>query len=181
MKWIFLLFFSVISSIAFTQKVEYSEAFLAKLEAIGAQIATPLDSDYKDVNVWKEAFQPYDFAMKSRKEKLEIRYFIEEFDEQKPTFFHPHLRFTRFLMNLAGNEENSILSVHDMETTDLQEEFQADWGKVAFFHPKKSFSPASHCKLLCLYKENQGIIYVLFLFDEPTSGLDNRFYAVQFQ
>lgn len=175
----YLLLFLAFSNLS-AQKIEYPEDFLAKMEAVGIQLSTPVDSDYKDVYVLKRAFQSYDFAIKSRKEKLEIRYYLEVFNENDPTFSMPHLRFSRFLMNLAANEEDSIISVHDTEKEDL-EEFQADWGKIAFFRPKDTFTSSTHCKLLSLFKENQGMAYVLFLFNEPTEGLDNRFYALQFQ
>lgn len=181
MKQLLVPFFCLLGSLAFSQKIDYSATFLEKLAAVGAEFSAPLDSDYKNIHILKEAFQPYDFAIKSRKEKLEIRYYIEELEAENPSFFHPHMRFTRFLMNLAANTENAILAVHDIEESDLQDEFQADWGKVAFFQPKEGFMAAAHCKLLCLYKENRGMIYVLFLFDKPSTGLDNRFYAVQFQ
>lgn len=181
MKYLLLLLFGLTTTLAFAQKVEYTATFLEKLAIIDATISTPLDSDYKNTQVLKDAFQNYDFAIKSRKEKLEIRYFIEAIEEDQRPFFHPHLRFTRFLMHLAGNGENSILALHDVSESDLQNEFQADWGKVAFFQPKEGFRSAVHCKLLCLYKAGKGMVYVLFLFDKPSEGLDSRFYAIQFK
>lgn len=169
------------SSTTLAQTIDYSDEFLAKMDAVGISLSTPVDTDYKDIAVLKKVFQTYDFAIKSKKEKLEIRYFIEAYDEADPTFAVPHLRFTRFLMNLGSNEEEHIMAVHDVDVRDLEEEFQADWGKITFFRPKKSFSSATHCKLLSLFKEGQGMVYVLFLFDEVSEDLDRRFYAVQFQ
>jgi len=48
---------------------------------------------------------------------------------------------------------------------DLEDLYHADWGMMHFFKPKAGFSRYEHCKMLTLYKEEVGTIFVLYLFD----------------
>lgn len=161
------------------QKIDIPSTFSSKLQQLGLTLLTPLDSDYKDIFVLDNDLQGYDFAIRSKKEKLEIRYIVESYNKETPVSDLPSIRFVRMLSNLASNEENGVIAIHSIVQEDLEGIFHADWGKIAYFKNKALFSEWEHCKLLCLHRADMGTVYVLFLFNEGGIALDNRTYAVQ--
>ena len=90
MKVLYLLLF--IPILVQAQKIDQSTQFIDLLETSGLEFLAPLDAGYKDVTVIKNFLQDYHFAIRSRKEKLEIRYLIEPWQENDPSFQAPHIR-----------------------------------------------------------------------------------------
>ena len=166
---------------AMAQRIDYSDTFLSKLERLQLAVVEPLDAGYKDVMVLKNDVESYDFAIRSRKEKLEIRYILKDYDANNVMQQLPNIQFTRLLMHLATNDENSLpLAVHQLPQAEIEETFGADWGKVAYFQPKGKFTHWQYAKLLSLYKAERGMAHILFLYNKSDLALSERFYAVQF-
>jgi len=181
MQYIYVSFFFLLPTNFFAQKIDYLDHFLNKLKQMSLAFVEPTDSDYRDVIILKNDIKKYDFAIRSRKEKIEIRYILEVEKEPKLSSQLPDIQFFKTLTHLASNDENaSPMAVHSIPENELNNDFQADWGKFAYFQPKGDFAHWRHAKLLALYKSGKGMVYVLFLFDKPTPSLNNRFYAVQF-
>ena len=67
-----------------------------------------------------------------------------------------------------------------MKTQQLQEEFNADWGAIAFFQPKKEFSTKEHCKMVAIHAEGKGNVYIFYLFDDPQTDLEELFATLRF-
>ena len=178
-----LLSFCLIGTVI-SQKIELSDGFTKKLSAATIDFFVPLDGGYKDIAVFKEAkqFQTYDYAIRSKKEQLEIRYLITPIENNKRAYLPPSVNFMKTLTHLASNNEEHLIAVHSMSKEAL-EFFNADWGKEAVFHPKVVFSKRQHCKMLMLHKEGRGTAYLFFLFDESPEAmlaLDTRYYALKF-
>ncbi len=178
-----LLFFISLLTTSFAQKkIKYSKAFLKKLEQIQIDIFTPTEGKYKSTRPTKNDYQAIDHVIFSKKEAIEIRYAIIPFEANKPTTQIPHVDFMRVVMSTATNEdEEALVSVHALEDQDLKANFNADWGSMAYFQPKTRFSKYKHCRLLSLYSEGLGMVYVFFLFDEPSRSLDNRLHSLRFK
>ena len=164
-------------------QIDYSPRFARLLEEARLDFYEPLENTYRDIPVWKEAaeYQPYDFAIRSRRDKLEIRYHILPYQAQNWKFAAPHVEAARLAMHLATNQDESIISGLSMEEEELKNSFNADWGKIFIFQPKKSFSNRTHCKMLALYTEGKGMAIVYFLFDQPSQEVDNRFVVLRFR
>ncbi len=160
-------------------QVDLDPGFQEKLEVAGLEFIEPLEARYKDVRVVRNDFLTYDFAIRSRREGLEIRYYIQPAGETAMDV--PHVDAIRLLTHLATNDERFVMSGLDVSEADLREQFNADWGKVFFFTPKESFSPRRQCKMLALFREGYGSAFVFFLFDEAGPELDHRFYALRFR
>lgn len=161
-------------------QVDLSPDFQQRLKETRIEFLEPLEAKYKDIRVARNDFLDYDFAIRSRREQIEIRYLIEPLTESNPVAQAPHVRTVRMLMHLARNDDVFVMSGIDVRETDLREQFNADWGKIFFFTPKEGFSRYQECKMLALFREGRGMAYVFFLFDEPSRALDNRFYALRF-
>jgi hypothetical protein len=97
-------------------------------------------------------------------------------------FLVPNVQTTSTLASIASNEEiYATIAIHKIKEEDLSAAFNADWGSLFYFQPKRSFSRFRYGKLLSLYKIGKGMIYVLFLFDEADEDLENQFYTVRFR
>jgi len=179
-KIILIVVIAVIAQNAYGQ-LEYSDDFLYLLENAQIDFYEPVEGKYKAMNMQKDVFQPCDFGIRSRREKLEIRYLIAPYSENSPAFSAPQVESTRMVAHLASNDPKAVITVLSMDEQELREEFNADWGKVFFFQPKEQFSTSKHCKLLSLYAEGKGMALVFFLFDKPSQELDNRFLALRFK
>lgn len=164
------------------QKLDFSEEVQSLLQRAQIDIVTPLEADYRSVNISERLskYQPYDYVLRSRKEKLEIRFLIQPTDTTQHFYFPPNANFMRTITHLASNDEENVVAVHSMAEEDLVEIFNADWGKEALFTPKEKFSGHSHCKLLMLHKEGIGDVFVFFLFDFPNDTWEKRYHAVRF-
>ena len=75
-------------------------------------------------------------------------------------------------ISAATNEnEEARLVLHEMSKENLKN-YHADWGAVVFFQPKIIFSDKDHCKMLALYQEEKGLVYIFYLFDEASEEVD---------
>ena len=162
-------------------QVDLTDHFSTLLDRAGLTFVEPLEARYKDIRLAGNDYADCQFAIRSRKEKLEIRYLVYPYQEEDPLSFAPHVRAMRLLVSLATNQQESIMRGMEVAKADLEEQFQADWGKVFFFTPKPGFTSWQQCKMLALHREGQGTAFVFFLFDKPTAALDYRFYALQFE
>lgn len=179
-KVLFSWFFTCCLAYSISAQVDISPHFSHLLELSKLDFHAPLEAKYKDIAVLKNPWQTYDFAIRSRKEKLEIRYLVVPYKESNPLNNIPHINCMRMVTNLASNSQDVVITGLSIEEEELKEQFNADWGKVFLFQPKIGFSNRMHCKLLALHKEGVGTAYVFFLFNEADQALDNRFYALRF-
>ena len=92
----------------------------------------------------------------------------------------PHIYFATKAINIARNTDETVLSIHSMKTTQLKEDFNADWGAIAFFKPKLEFSDKQHCKMVAVHAEGKGNIYIFYLFDDPEIDLEELYSNVRF-
>lgn len=162
-------------------QVELPSDFQRRLEMAHIDFFEPLEGAYKAIRVVSNEWLTCDFAMRSRRERMEIHYRIEPARESDPLVDAPHVRVARLLNHLASNDEESVVTVLSVRDTDLREQFQADWGKIFFFTPKPGFSRYRECRLVALYREGAGMALIFYFFDEPSPALDYRLYALQFQ
>lgn len=183
MKKLLLILLLVSCSLTiFAQKIKYSKNFLQKLEQTEIDIFTPTEGKYKSTRPARNDYQPIDHVIFSKQEGIEIRYAIIPFEEKNRATQVPHVDFMRVVTSTATNEdEEAVVSVHAIEDSELKTHFNADWGSMAYYQPKTRFSKYKHCRLLSLYTEGKGMVYVFFLFDEASRALDNRLHSLQFQ
>ncbi len=154
---------------------------LLKMEDIEIDIFEPLEGKYKSKRSTQNDYQQIDHTIYSKKEGLEIRYAILPARKTDPSTQVPHVEFMRVISSIAPNEEETPVTVHTIPKSILSKQFNADWGSIAYFKPKPSFSDQQHCRLLSLFSEDRGTIHIFYLFDEPSKHLDTRFYSVRFE
>lgn len=179
----FLPIFLFFTSPLLAQKIEYPPQFLQLLDSVGIEFYEPLEAGYRDYEPLENRWQPCHFAMRSRKEKLDIRYYIEPWNDESSMASLPNVNTFRTLTMVASTDgETASISGIQPTKQSLLDEFNADWGMTYFFKPKTEFSEKPHCRMMALCKEGQGTIFVFFLFDDvENEALDVRKYALKFE
>lgn len=126
-----------------------------------------LPAGYKIIPVTPSPVQPIDLAVRSNRDKLEMRYHFIPWSDTSSASQFPNIQSARAALQCASNEEDSYVAVFSLDSAFVRETYQADWGHEFIFRPKQAFSPAKYCKLLALYKHQVGLALLFFLFDDP--------------
>ena len=172
------LFFAIGS---FSQKIEYPPHFHQLLNQVEAEFFEPLDAGYRDYQPLENEFFNSHFAIRSNREKMDIRYFIVPWNDENPNASNPNIRTFVTLTNVATNAEEAVISAIQPTKETLLKEFNADWGMTYFFQPKDVFSEREHCRMIALCKEGKGTVFIFYLFDNTNNeALDTRYLALRF-
>lgn len=172
---------SMVYTLNLRAQIAPDEVFQQKLNRAGLFFMEPVEGKYKTLRKPADLYQHYDYAIRSRGEKMEIRYLVEPWRENNPLSGVPNVRATQLVMHLATNQGEAMIIGQSIGQETLLDDFNADWGKVFYFEPKDAFSLNRECKLLVLHKGGLGTAYVFFLYDKITVELDKRFLALQFK
>lgn len=176
----FLIFSVFIANTSSAQRVELSNEFNQLLAEIDAHLILPVEADYKDIRPFKNRWMDYDFSIRSRREKMEIRYKILPFQKETRLFYAPHVKAMQVVMQVATNDQEAVVSTISLSEKSLKEDFRANWGKLFTFQPKEEFSRKQTCQMISLYREGKGMVFLFFLFNRPPSQLNYRHLAVSF-
>jgi len=163
------------------QRIDLTEDFSTLAATMAVDFMAPLDAGYKDIRAFPNPHQNYELAIRSRREKLEIRYHLEPEEENKPMTRIPHVRCMQMIANVASNEEQTRVSALSISDSIRIDRLNADWAKVFTFTPKKTFSPRLTCQMLAMYKEGKGMVFTYLLFNKPPIELDNRLLSIRFE
>ena len=139
------------------------------------------EGPYRVIKNPSNNFQEYDFGIYLRKQKVEVRYLIVPATPDSERELIPHVRAARMAMHVAGNDEDSYIAAHEIEVELLNAVYQADWGQLFYFPPKRIFSDAKNCQMLALYREGVALCFVFLLFEEATPNLPALSRLLRFQ
>ncbi len=141
----------------------------------------PTENKYKTLRPTKNSIFNYDFSIKAKRGDLEIRYAIKKINKKQSELIFPHILSMNTASHIASNHSDAEVVVQHVSNEDLKTIFKADWAAVFYFSPKHQFSKKRNCKMLSLYKESVGLVYVFFLFNKTSIDLDNQFYTLNFE
>ncbi|MCF8247027.1 MAG: hypothetical protein K9J37_18870 [Saprospiraceae bacterium] len=165
-----------------SQKSEQHVAFEHLLESAGLEFFEPLDAGYRTIQPQENDYLNCQYAINSNREHLEIRYYVQPWNEADANTTAPHVSTFRVLTSVATNAGEAVISAIQPTKETLLRDFNADWGMTYFFTPKPAFSDKPACKLLALSREGQGTVFVFFLFNDPgNEALNQREVAVRFK
>lgn len=181
-KTIFLLLSLYLCS-NLSAQLDISADFQTKLNAAGLNFLTPVEHQYKTIKIYQNNLQSYDFALRQKKDKVEIRYLVIP-DTGNISGGYPHINFGSRTMTLASNADDeavSTVSIIQLSEQILAGKYHADWGAIAFFTPKKSFSDMRYCKMVGLYREGLGYAYTFFLYEDVNTDFDAGYDLLEFE
>ena len=150
------------------------------LEELDLRFTAPLDSDYREGMRHDNDYLDHHFAMRSRRERLELRFYVQAEDIDDRYYGLPHLAATTLAMNLGSNDEDAVTAVHSFDEEEL-ELYGADWARMYTFRPKRSYSTNKQAQLIALYREGRGLAYTILLFDDAPDDLPGRQLSLRFR
>ncbi len=181
-KIILLIQFFILSYSNFLNaQIKLPVLFIESLEQMKLDIAIPVERTYKNKRIKRNEFFNPDHIIRARRHRVEIQYAI--FPKDSHPHLIPHIRHSMTVTSLTSNQDQlRTIAVHKISKEDLSNSYNADWGSISFFQPKRAFSKYQHGKLLSLYKEDRGMICILFLFDEgEEEEVDRQIMAAKFE
>mgnify|MGYP001271402590 CR=1 FL=1 len=140
-----------------------------------------MPKDYEQTKVVKNDDVAYQFAIKSKKIKLEIRYAVFSLKEQLKEYEKwknnrnkngvkkdPNQLYNDFTLaiveNIAGSKEYYETK---FQNKNVKIEFDADWGSSYVVNCKSSFGAGyKYASITALHKDNVADAYIIFLFDD---------------
>jgi len=181
-KSLLFLFLNLLILGNLSAQLDLTPDFQTKLAKTGVNFLTPVEHNFKVSKVYKNKLQPYDFSMRQKKDKVEIRYLVLP-DTGIIAGGFPHVNFSNRTMTLASNEDDvavSTISVIQLSEKTLKEKYHADWGAISFFTPKRSFSESRYCKMVGLYCEGRGYVYTFFLYNNVNVDFNAGYDLLEF-
>jgi hypothetical protein len=145
------------------------------LSAMGVSYYPPLDAGYKPIKALEEPFWGAHYATFSRRDQIEIKIVMDNTIQD-----YPNIQLGRWLAQIASNDAEEVISRVPIDSEVLMHQYGADWGGLYFFKPKFSSTFYSECKLLALFKEGKGMIFIFFLFNEFTDRLQRLEHIISF-
>jgi hypothetical protein len=103
--------------------------------------------------------------LRSKPKKADIRIDFALFPEGKNTINFPPMKVSKMALSAATNEEEKAKMV-------LHKISKASVESYYFTVPKRAFSDKDHCKMLALYREGKGLVYIFYLFNEASEEVD---------
>lgn len=161
-------------------QVDLPPDFQRLLDSLDVRFTAPLDSDYRESLRHDNDYLADDFAMYSRRERLELRFHLRPEVVSDRYYQLPHIAATTLAMNLGSNDEDAVTAVHSFSEEEL-DFYGADWARMFTFRPKRSFSDKQQAQLIALYREGRGLAYTILLFNRAPVTLEGRQMSLRFR
>jgi hypothetical protein len=150
------------------QKVKDFEDITPYLDSMGLDFYFPTENQLKFSSPRKNQFFDYDARIKIKSNGMEVLVDFYPVNESSFSALHPHLEFNRLLANLVPNDDDQEVLVIGWREPKLNEK-NADWGAEAYMKARKEITSFPFTKLVSFYKENYGMVVILYCFNKPDS------------
>jgi len=188
---IILILFAIIPNV-YAQKEESEiipESFTEKIEHCNINFIQP--EGFEETEIIENPDQSYDFAIKHKELKVEIRYFIRAYDETEIEFNRtaPNIKGAMFMATIMNMTHGKSSEFEEFPPDAVKKEFGADWGATSIVELDCEFGKGyKYCTLTTIHKNDIGDVYVFYLYDEiealykKMNDLSNNwFYTVTFK
>lgn len=149
--------------------IKLSNDFLQAIKDSGMRFDPP-HKDYNSVAVRENTQLKYQLAIRSKIYNMEVRYAIH------PTVTEGGglgslMYFRTVIANIAQSDNPFSLPHEEFKQTDVQTEFNADWGASSIFPAKPSFAaPFDYCNLVHIHKDGRGSAFIIYLFNQEDAN-----------
>lgn len=153
-----------------SSRIELPAVFKAKLIASGMVFDASGFRDFQAIRVLSNRQVSYELAVKHKSLPMEVRYAVQKV---KGDALGLRTHALAMSMNVArkGNPDPEILSVSQINPTDLRREYGADIGSIIFFVPNPTFSTYKGGVAWTLISErNSTVAMVILLFTPVEKG-----------
>jgi hypothetical protein len=192
-----LVLFAILSaslgSTAHAQVVP-NEEFLRELQDGGLAFRETDLKDYSMAPIVDNPHMDYEFAVRSKKMPLEIRFAVRREDPspKEAVSIDPEVlwrpMFEAVLLNIARGtpQKSEILGATEFRAEDVKKEFNAGWGATATVVPKKEFASSFDRCMVVLISTKRAGAFTFYLFnsrglDAAMKELDVVFHTLRFR
>ena len=151
------------------QKIVYNRSFTDLLDKYNLTFKQP-EAWFKLQPLLLDDFATYALVIRSEDPAIEIR--ICYIPNTPGSHTLPNFDFTRLLTNISSNEHMHMLFLKGIDSTELKQIYHADWGGIATFKPKSSFSEMERAKLLSIFNESAGTIQIIYLYNGSSAQIE---------
>jgi len=142
----------------------------------------PVEGWFKPIPLLQDEFFKYDLVLQHTDDDLEMRCIIEPAYKSNLKNNYPHLLAMRNALSAANNQESNKMIIQKISAASLDSMFNADWGLMVDFIPKKSLTDKTYGKLLSLFAEDKSRLFVFFFFNEAEKDqLEQRLALFQYE
>ena len=113
-------------------------------------------------------FIDYQIRIADQSREFEVLINLIPADTTEFGVLYPHLEFNRMLNNLVPNDYDQDVLVIGWREQKLLER-NADWGAEAYLKARKEITNFPFTKLISFFREDSGLVVMLFCFDKPDS------------
>jgi hypothetical protein len=171
----------LLCSFSLSAQLDLPPDFLERLDGMDVRFTPPLDSDYRESLDQVNDYLDSHYAMRSRRERMELRFHLRPERPGDRYYQLPHLAATSLAMNLGSNDDDAVTAVHRFSDDELRF-YNADWARMYTFRPKRSYSKGyEQAQLIALYREGRGLAYTVLLFDDAPDTLEGRQISLRFR
>lgn len=161
-------------------QVDIPDTFSKLLDSLHLRFTAPIGSDFRAQKSSENRYLVAQYILRSRREKLEMRFYLQPDREDDRYFQLPHIAAATLAMNLGSNDEDAVTAVHGFDDEELAL-YQADWARMYTFRPKRAFSDKQQAQMIAIYHEGRGMAYTFLLFDRPPDTLEGRQLTLRFR
>ena len=141
-----------------------------------ADFIQPVEGFYKINPKRRDDFLKYDLILQSEDIGFEMRFWLDRKYRQGA----PQVSAFTLASSLATNNSHFDLHMNLFPEALAEDYFNADWAAYVDFIPKMHLTDHNYGRLLCLYRQDLGMMYNLMLFDQHDDEKDRRLYTLVF-
>jgi hypothetical protein len=154
---------------------------------------------YRKVRTHENPDMYYNFAIKNKKKKLEIRYTVlplgslsDLYNKSRTDTSIKAVKAdsvfgkTMLMVNMLNISDTIYRDIVAFDPASVKNEFGADWGGFAMSQPRTTFAKGyKYCVIVGIHKNNVADGFITYLFDDIAAVTDDiygaDFYCMQFR
>ena len=163
-KYFGLIAFILLGTRAFGQ--EMPGKFESLLDSMDLLFVLPTEGKLKTEKLDSNIFFNHQIKLKDRRNEYEVFIMLEPEDSDDDIIRIPHFTFMRLTSNIATNDPDKDIMVVTWDDRKLKTR-KADWGAESYVQIKESISSFPNAKIISFYKDEVGMVTILYCFDNP--------------
>ena len=168
-----LIAFAGIFGYSGNSQLIYTRAFTDKIQKLGLNFYEPTENWLHLQPSKEDAYFQYDLILFSDDGELDIRFILQDVEDDPTILQFPHIEFTRTLVNLSTNKQEEDIVISQLPDSIVHDYFNADWALMADMIPKKEITNKKFGRAYAIFKEDRGFA-VLIIFSNQ-SNIDQVF------
>lgn len=134
------------------EDIIFTKSFTNALDQAGLEFYNPAETWLRIRPIRKDSFMQYNLILHNDPDDLELRIRIN--GTKRKGEVPAHVEFARLIASISSNLEEDSIKMFFSTGSFFKENYDADWGRIADFKPKKSYSDKPYGRIISLFKED---------------------------